>query len=354
MSRYHFNESDHPNEQQLRKETFMTVSPELFVDAVFAYQKTAAIKAAVELDLFSALAEQDGDVERTARKTGAAPRGIRILCDYLTVQGFLEKRGNAYALTPSSQTFLVRSSPAYMGTVTDFLASPEMIALWLTDPVSFVRKGGSVGLANVANDNPVWIKFARAMVPFMMPVAGAIASDIAAWPNRPKRVLDVAAGHGMFGITLAKAIPGLEVTALDWPGVLTVAQENAAAAGVSERYRTIPGSAFDVDWGNGYDVVLLTNFLHHFDREACVGLLKRTRAALRPGGRAVASEFVPNDDRVSPPLPAMFAYIMLGSTPAGDAYTAAEHQDMGRAAGFARVTTNPVAPTPQTLVYYET
>jgi hypothetical protein len=332
----------------------MTISPDHFLNELLGYQKTAALKGAIELDLFSALAAEDGDLRQVSGRIGASERGIRILCDYLTVHGFLEKENGRHRLTSSSQIFLTRASPAYLGGIIDFLASPEMIGLWLTDPVSFVRKGGSLGLANVAPDNPVWIKFARAMVPFVAPIASMISTEIAAWPMQPKRVLDIAAGHGLFGISLAQAIPSLQVTAIDWPAVLAIADENASATGVARRYRTIGGSAFDVDWGEGYDIVLLTNFLHHFDRDTCIDLLSRARRSLSTGGRALAVEFVPNDDRVTPPFPAMFAYMMLGSTPSGDAYTASDLEDMGRRAGFSGILFKAAGPTPETLVWFET
>src|SRR4051812_39328466 len=105
--------------------------------------------------------------------------------------------------------------------------------------------------------------------------------------------------------------------------------------------------------GSGYDLVLLTNFLHHFDQETCVGLLERARRSLGEGGRVLAVEFVPNEDRVSPPFPAMFAVMMLGSTPSGDAYAAREFEEMGRAAGFARIRVDPLPPSPQSLVTFE-
>ena len=259
----------------------------IFSNQLLGYQKTAALKAAIELDLFSALAAAGGDLAASLRADRRIGERNRVLCDYLTVKGFLEKENGQHRLTPSSQTFLTRRSPAYIGGVVDFLASPEMIGLWLTEPSSFVRKRGAVGLANMSPDNPVWIKFARAMVPFVAPTAGMISNEIAAWPRQPRRLLDIAAGHGLFGISAAQAIPSLEVTAIDWPAVLTVAHENASAAGVAQRYRTIGGSAFDVDWGEGYDIVLLTNFLHHFDRDTCIDLLSRARRALAIGGRCL-------------------------------------------------------------------
>jgi 2-polyprenyl-3-methyl-5-hydroxy-6-metoxy-1,4-benzoquinol methylase len=191
------------------------------------------------------------------------------------------------------------------------------------------------------------------MVPFAAPVAQALVAVLARSGTPPRRVLDVAAGHGMFGISIARAFAAAEVTALDWPAVLAVARENAGKAGVAARHRLLEGSAFDVDWGTGYDLVLLTNFLHHFDVETCVALLKRARASLAPGGRVMATDFVPNPDRVSPPFPAMFAFVMLASTPRGDAYTEQEYREISRAAGFARTTIAPLPPTPQSLITFE-
>src|SRR5581483_9734679 len=108
------------------------------------------------------------------------------------------------------------------------------------------------------------------------------------------KVLDIAGGHGLFGLAFARANPQAEVVIQDWPNVVEVARENAARFGVADRYRAIPGSAFDVDFGSGYDVILLTNFLHHFDPPTIEKLLKKVHAALVPGGRVVTFEFIPN------------------------------------------------------------
>lgn len=329
------------------------VSPQPFIDAVMGYQKTAAMKAAIALDLFTAIASEHGDLERIAKRVQASERGVRILCDYLTVQGFLQKEAQRYRLTPSTTVFLTVSSPSWMGSIVDFLAAPEIMSQWLEDPVSFVRNGGSVGLGTIAPDNPIWVKFARAMVPFVAQAAQDIAQQVGASAKPPQRVLDIAAGHGLFGVAIAKAVPGAQVVAVDWQAVLEVAQENAAAAGVSARYRTLAGSAFEVDWGQDFDLALLTNFLHHFDPPTCVQLLSKVRKSLAGGGRALAVEFVPNDDRVSPPFAAAFSFVMLAGTPSGDAYTAREFAQMGREAGFAKVSVAPLAPSPQSLVVFE-
>ncbi len=114
--------------------------------------------------------------------------------------------------------------------------------------------------------------------------------------------------------------------------------------------RKLPGSAFEVEYGGPYDVVLLTNFLHHFDLPTCVGLLRKVHAALKSGGRAAALEFVPNEDRVSPPMAAAFSLTMLVTTASGDAYTFRELETMYHDAGYGDVTAHPVPTGPHTVV----
>ncbi|CCM75511.1 putative SAM-dependent methyltransferase protein [Rhizobium mesoamericanum STM3625] len=269
------------------------------------------------------------------------------------VSGFLTKSGENYALTQSSQAFLDKRSPAYMGAAIDFVASPQMLSLFFENPAAFVRNGGSVGLANVAPDNPIWVKFARAMGAFTGASAKALASDVATWSKLPSKVLDIAAGPGAFGIEIAKVSPSASVVAIDWKPVLTVTEENATKAGVAERFTFCPGSAFEVDWGSGYDLILLPNFLHHFDRDGCVTLLKKARASLVPEGRAAIVEFVPNEDRVSPEFPAAFAFVMLATTPKGDAYTERELTEMAKSAGFRAIETKPLPPSPASLIFLE-
>jgi ubiquinone/menaquinone biosynthesis C-methylase UbiE len=326
------------------------VSPLLFMNGVFAYQTTAALRAAVELDLFSAIAEGRDTAKALAGRIGAEERGARILADFLTVRGYLEKEKDRYRLTPDSAAFLDRQSQTYMGGMVEFLGSPEMIELVFSNPAAAVRTGGASGLANLAPENPVWVRFARAMGPGAMRNAQTIAEMVATWPVPPRKVLDIAAGHGIYGIMVAKAVPGAQVTAVDWSNVLAVAQENAQRLGVADRHHRKPGSAFEVDWGGGYDLALVTGFLHHFDAEGCVKLLRKVHSSLATGGRALVTEFVPNADRISPPLPAAFALTMLLTTPRGDAYTAQELEDMARQAGFRGVTTTPLSPSPQTLL----
>ncbi len=327
------------------------LNPGLVFDMVQAHQKSAALKAAIELDLFRAVGEGPGDVASIARHCKASERGTRILCDFLVIKGVLVKEDGRYRHTPTSAAFLDPCSPACIASIARFLSAPEVIAPY--DYLAEVVRAGRTSLSGegtVEPENPVWVVFAENMAPMMGPMAGPLGAVVLDGHTGPMRVLDIAAGHGLFGIEIAKQHAEAHVTGLDWAPVLRVALENARKAGVQDRYDMLPGSAFEVDFGGPYDTVLLTNFLHHFDKPTCVNLLTKVHAALRPGGKAATLEFVPNEDRVSPPAPAAFSMTMLASTAAGDAYTLSELTAMYTEAGFSNITGHPIPMSPHTIV----
>jgi len=316
-----------------------------------AHQRTAALKAAIDLDLFQAVGDGPSDVDTLARKCSASPRGIRILCDYLSINGVLRKENGLYRHSVTSAAFLDPRSPACVASIAKFLGNP---AMHQTDQhlADIVRNGRTSlpGQGSVEPDNPIWVEFAHSMAPMMAPMAaplGAIALD---GLTGPVRVLDIAAGHGLFGIAAAKHNPQAQIFALDWAAVLEVALSNAQKAGVADRLHLLPGSAFDVEYGGPYDAALLTNFLHHFDPPTNVKFLRKLRVAMKPGAMLAIVEFVPNEDRISPPMAASFSLQMLGGTASGDAYTFREFSEMLSEAGFSNIQQQPLVPTPQTLV----
>ena len=325
------------------------VSPFRLFQAINAYQLTDAVRSAIELDIFTAIGAGHSTPVAIGRQCGIAERGARMLCDFLVVHGFLTKTGQEYLLADDAAMFLDRKSPAYMGACTRFLLNDSLRSrfLALSDAV---RYGGATDRMALEPESPIWVDFARSMAPMMMMASQELAKLVMGAGTRPLKLLDIAAGHGLFGIAALRANSNAIVTAVDWKNVLEVARENAEKFGVAERYRTLPGSIFDVEIGSGYDLVLIPNFLHHFDVETNEKLLRKLYAALVPGGRVATLEFVPNDDRISPPMPATFALIMLADTPAGDAYTRAELEKMMNNAGFTAHEFHPMPPSPHSVL----
>ena len=319
-------------------------NPERVLQTLNAYQETAVLKTAIELDIFTVIAIGSNDAAALARATGASERGIRILCDFLTIQGFLVKSANRYGLTEESAMFLDRRSPACLASVSEFLGSEDHKECF-DSLTPAVRKGGTAASTgdNTKPNDEFWVRFARAMAPLTIPTAQFVAELVRADGHRACKVLDIAAGHGMYGVTVAERNPQAEIVAVDWPAVLEVAKENAKSHGVAARYHAEPGSAFAVDLGTGYDYVMLTAILHHFDVPTCEKLIERVHAALKPRGKAVTVDSIPNEDRVTPPTAARFALVMLATTDAGDTYTFSEYEAMFRKAGFTRSTLH--APT---------
>jgi hypothetical protein len=323
-------------------------TPERFWQVLTGFQMTAALKAAIDLAVFTKIAEGNKTAASIASATGSAERGIRILCDTMTVLGFLTKQGNEYSLADDAALFLDKNSPAYLGSMIDFILGPTQ-KRGFDDLTNAVRQGGSTvtGDGSVDPESPMWATFARSMTGMMMPSAQKMDSELGYEKDTPIKVLDIAAGHGMFGITIAQHYPNAEIYAVDWKVVLSVAEENAEKFGVADRYHKIEGSAFDVDLGGGYDVILVTNFLHHFDIPTCETFLKRCNKALKDDGQLLTLEFIPNEDRVSPPGEALFPLVMLAATPAGDAYTLTELTAMLKDAGFSRNEHRPMPGMPQ-------
>jgi 2-polyprenyl-3-methyl-5-hydroxy-6-metoxy-1,4-benzoquinol methylase len=246
---------------------------------------------------------------------------------------------SAFCLLPSSRRSI------------DYFLSPAVTDAF-NDVAAVVRKGGTVMAEEgvLTPNHPIWVKYAHAMSPIGQHLAQLLVKLINPSTNSHLKVLDLAASHGWFGITFAQHNPNIEVVAVDWANVVEVAKENAETQGLNGRYRTIPGSALDVDYGNGYDLVLLTDFLQGFDAPTCETLLKKVHAALADGGRAVTLELIPQENRVSPPLAAALGMMLLASTPNGDTYTFPELERIFHNAGFSRCELHSLPPLAQSVI----
>jgi SAM-dependent methyltransferase len=339
-------QTQHANEQGPQRNP---PSPARFFETMHAYQRTAALKTAIELDLFSAIGSGFKTVPELSRKCNSSERGIRALGDFLVVLGFIEKKGEEYSLTMESGIFLDKKSAAFLGSAIEFMSSP-IIMEGFKDLTAVVRSGVPDLERNkgLHSDPAIWVAFARGMAPLVRMTAEATEKVIRT--DSAIKVLDIAAGHGLYGITVAQHNPKAEIVALDFAPVLEVAKENAKSLGVSDRYAGLPGDALEIPFGNGFDLILVTNLLHHWDRPTILKFLKKVYSALAANGRIAIVEFTPNDDRVSPPAPAAFVMNMLVNTQGGDVYTATEMKAMLRDAGFSACEFHALLPTPQTAI----
>jgi len=339
-------ETEHPVAQSEPQQP----NPAMVFEFLNRFQHSMALKGAIDLDLFTHIQEGASSPDELAIRCRASERGVRILCDFLTITGFLSKNKGKYALTVDSAFLLSKRSPGYMGSIAQFLVSEDSVKSF-RNVAGAVRKGGTLDVVDgaMAPESEVWVNFAKSMHPIAA-FSSRLMAPIVSQPGRQIKVLDIAAGHGLFGIGVAQHNPAAQIYALDWANVLKVAAENAEMAGVADRFHMIPGSAFDVEMGSGYDLVLLPNLLHHFNKTENVALLRKIRAAMNPGGTVATLEFVPNEDRVSPPIPAAFSLIMLMRTDGGDAYTFRELDEMFRTAGFGGSRMQDLAPSPQQLI----
>src|SRR4030088_222437 len=152
-------------------------TPERILNALKSYQQTAALRSAIELDVFSAIGAGANTSATLAANTGAAEKGVRVLCDYLTVQGFLTKEQGRYALTQESAIFLDRKSPACLASMSGFLGTERARSIFdsLTETV---RNGGSVwkeGGDNTKPNDEFWVAFAKSMAPLTVTSAEFIS-----------------------------------------------------------------------------------------------------------------------------------------------------------------------------------
>jgi hypothetical protein len=326
------------------------LSPQRIFETLAAFQRTAALRAAIELDLFTAIGEGADTTAMLAQRCSASERGLGILAAYLVMIGFLQKHDERYSLAADTAAFLDRRSPACIGEAAAETISGEAQAAAFATLTEAVRRGGTAlpGGGTLAPEHPIWVEFARAMgVPGAF-LARLLADSLDQEAKGPTKVLDIAAGHGLYGIEFAKRNPDAEVFAVDWPEVLAIARGNADTAGVGPRFHSIPGDALTVDFGTGYDLALITNFLP--DLKTTTVMLERIHSALVKDGCVAAFELMLDDDRTSPAAAVSLNLALLATTPGGEARTPSQLAKSLESAGFGRVELRELPPVPNRVM----
>lgn len=302
------------------------------------FVKTALLRTAFELRLFDLLADGPRSAAELADERGVPRRSLRILLDALAAIGLLRTEPDRYALLPGSDDLLLSTGAHYFGDAMRLSSSD-----WEWDAqkhlADAVRKGGTVAPTHVMTpDFDYWHEFATHTSWWNNGAADLMADRLAPWAATLDRVdvLDVACGHGNYGFKFAQREPHARLTSLDWPGVLEITRKRAEVFGVADRTSFIPGDMFEVPLGGPYDLVMLTNVLHHFDEDTATGLLTRVAGAVKPGGRiaVVGHTFDEDDSPETKPLPYMFSVIMLVQSDAGETHDVTTYHRMLSKAGL--------------------
>ncbi len=310
------------------------LTPERIMQFAWGFAPTVILCTAVEHKLFDRLAGQGKDVPTLARESGLSERGLRIVLDSLVGLNLLRREQGRYTLSAEADAFLVSSKPAYYGGFFRHM-NTQLIPNWLQLP-AVVRTGKP---ARAVNEQKQGAEFFADFVESLFPLSHKAATQLGehlglAKKQQPVRVLDLAAGSGVWSISLAKLSPQVRITAVDWPEVLEVTRRVAQRHGVADRLTTVTGDLMEADFGTGHNIATLGHILHSEGAERSRRLIKKTFAALAPGGVIAIQEFLPNDERTGPEMPMIFGVNMLVHTEQGDVFPFAEISAWLREAGF--------------------
>ncbi|HUA33163.1 MAG TPA: methyltransferase [Candidatus Binataceae bacterium] len=328
--------------------------PDTVMAIAQGHTASAALKAAVDLELFTHIAHGLDTAEKLAGKKGTPLRSMRILCNALVSFGMLRKSGGRYELPAAVSAMLVKGSPGYMG---GMMAITGSRTLWnelarLSDVVKAGHTLIETGSAEAA-DNPFWEDFARGSR-LMAQMTGPIIADTLApifGTAGPRRVLDIACGSGFYGISVLKKFPEARLTSVDWAKVLKVAELNARQAGVADRVEFRPADVFNDDLGSGYDLVMAVNIYHHFSPDKCIELSRRLHDAAAPGAHLAMVDMIPDESREKNQFALAFALTMLIWTHEGDTYTLSEYRKILESGGWHDIEFKPVSgPMPSQLI----
>src|SRR5881398_2710674 len=326
------------------------VTPERLMELSFAYAPPLIISAAAGNKVFDALENSAKTAEEVAKKTGASPRALRILMNALVGLDLLKKdRRGKYSLTPESAAFLISNKPGthagFFGTI-----APQHISRWLrlTD---IVREGRPAVAVNQETEGTEFFsQLVENIIPMSYPPAQALGDHLRLVKTKNEiRVLDLAAGSGIWGIALAEKSPRVRVTAVDWAGMIPTTKRITQKFGVGDRFNYLEGDVLKANFGNGYDIATLGHILHSEGEERSRQLLKKTFSALKPGGIIAVAEWLVNDKRTEPTHSLMFAVQMLVNTEKGDTFSFNEIKNWLEEAGFKKVR-KLKAPGPSPLV----
>jgi ubiquinone/menaquinone biosynthesis C-methylase UbiE len=322
------------------------LSPRPLMRILGDFANSQILDASIEYDFFTLIDSGVRTSAEIARAAGTDPRATRIVLDSLPALGLVEKRDGQYFLTPTAAVFLVRGKPSYVG---DF----RYVALALWDGMAHLKEslktGKPLSRMDTGAELQVWEKLVLGIIVIAEPAAKALCERLKIGSARKGiKVLDIAGGSSIFGMTILARDPTAQATQLDWANVNAVAKKLNRERGLDGKIRFLDGehhsAMIEPDY---YDLVLASNFCRFESPAGNQQLFAKAFSALKPGGIFVVNDFVPNEERTEPTFALRFSVYTLTHTPEGECWTLSQYSDWLKKAGFAAIDTH--GDIPQTL-----
>jgi ubiquinone/menaquinone biosynthesis C-methylase UbiE len=309
--------------------------PTPLLETFEAMAMARAIMAGVSLGIFDALDEKPDDADGLARRLRLDARGTDILLVALHAMEYVEERGGTYRNSPAVEKYLLPDSPQ---TVRAYVADFNR-DMW--DEFSRIEDAVRTGEAETSGlhqrepDDPYWERYMRGLFDLTRLAGDDVARMIPV--RNPKRMLDLAGGHGGYAIAMCRRHADLTVTIAELEGAARIGREIVREQGMADRIEYVVGDMFTTDLGHGYDVATAFQIVHHFDEDVNVELLTRARETLREGGTiAVLEQERPPPGRRGTTIGALTG-LLFYVTSRARTYTADEISTFVEAAGFNRV-----------------
>jgi ubiquinone/menaquinone biosynthesis C-methylase UbiE len=314
------------------------LSPRPLMRILGDFSDSRILDASIEYDFFTLIHDGIHSADEIARAAGTDPRATRIVLDSLPALGVVQKRDGGYFLTPMADAFLVKGKPSYVG---DF----RHVALALWDGMAHLKEslktGKPLSRMDTGAELKVWEKLVLGIIVIAEPAAKALCDILKIGIDKKGlKVLDIAGGSSIFGMTILTRDSTAEVTQLDWPNVNAVARKANQARGLEGKIRFIDGEHHTAPIEtNHYDLVLASNFCRFESPQGNQKLFAKAHSALKAGGILVVNDFVPNEERTEPTFALRFSVYTLTHTPQGECWTLSQYSDWLEKAGYRSIET---------------
>jgi len=263
-------------------------APTPLIETQLALVSARAIMAATELGVFSCLGERPCGCLEIAKRCQLDPRATEALLGALVSGDYLRYRRERFELTSKSRKWLAQQE-----TWSLFDYMPHVRDVWemLSGLEGFLRTGAALDIHAGQSDGE-WSRYQRAMRSLAVLSAAEVTGRLSV-PAGARRMLDIGGAHGFYAVALCRKHPSLVATILDLPEAIGQAAPILAAEGMGERIRHQAGDALADDLGeDAYDLILISNLVHHFSGRQNRDLVARAARALVPGGMLVIQDLI--------------------------------------------------------------